>query len=129
HADAFSCAAARTGFRRHTRLSTRRCLPAFGRFLCPPAPKPLSVATGRYHSCFGTAPSDATASSNPLSSRRESANHLSAPFAWCVTHRFGLNTIQARLALAATPPRRCPTGSSHWLRLAGKQETGFTFSQ
>src|SRR5438874_5061047 len=61
----------------HPPVSTRRCLPVFGRFLCPPAPKPLSVATGRYHSCFGTAPSDGTASSNPLSSSGESPANLS----------------------------------------------------
>jgi hypothetical protein len=42
-----------------------------GGFLCPPAPKPPSVATGGYHYCFGT---DGTASSNPLSSSSQSVS-------------------------------------------------------
>ena len=67
-----------------------------------------------------------------VATRVVGAKHLPrylGAFAWRFNHRLGLKTIQERLALAATPPRRCPTGSSHWLRLAGKQETGFTFSQ
>ena len=113
---------------------TRRCLLAFGRFLCPPAPKPPSVATGRYHSCFGTAPSDGTASSNPLSSSGESANFRSLSrtsrrrcwFSSAATRRVMRSrwtaTLRQRSAIGGQPENIC---SLRGLPPMTKRSSGF----
>src|SRR5438309_11648073 len=48
---------------------------------------------------------------------------------WRFNHRFGLKTSKSALPSPQLHAADALTGSSHWLRLAGKQETGFTFSQ
>ena len=67
-----------------------------------------------------------------VATRVVGAKHLPrylGAFAWRFNHRFGLKPSKSALPSPQLHPADALTGSSHWLRLAGKQETGFTFSQ